>query len=68
MLDGDRNSNEEGHVDKPKQSRTTVKRIFTLSIKSLENAMSNAQSKSIINTLFDNVSEYWSKLQNEHAK
>ena len=68
MLDGDRNSNEGGHVDRPKQGRTTAKRMFTLSIKSLENAMSNAQSKSMINTLFDNVSEYWSKLQDEHAK
>ena len=51
----------------PKKGRTGAKRMFTLAIKALEEAMSNEQSQSVVESLFLNISQYWAKVQSEHA-
>lgn len=51
----------------PKKGRTSAKRMFTLAIKALEEAISNEQSQSVVESLFLNISQCLSKVQSEHA-
>ena len=51
-----------------KQGRTTAKRMLTLSIKALDEAIYNNQSNSVVESMFQNVIQYWSKVQVEHAE
>ena len=55
-------------ITKRKRKRATAKRMLTLAIQSLGEAISNNQSNSVVESLFVGVGQCWSSVQAEHAK